>query len=99
MHNLQVIGPGMGDAYLKLKLGDQRRALEMVDADPKLRKLERLQSPLVDLEVHGIPALQYFGRQVWEPVLDGYCSGTDSYPCHDSTYLDISVINRQHAAP
>lgn len=29
------------------------------------RELEVVEGPLVDLEVRGVPALQYFGEQVW----------------------------------
>ena len=29
------------------------------------RELELTEGPLVDLEVRGVPALQYFGRQIW----------------------------------
>ena len=29
------------------------------------RELELTKGPLVDLEVRGVPALQYFGRQIW----------------------------------
>lgn len=74
---LQVIGPGMGEAYLKLKLGDQRRAFQMISRDPQLQSLQQLSSPLVDLEVRGIVALQYFGSKVWSTVLDGYLAGED----------------------
>ena len=62
----------MGDAYLKLKFGDQRRALETIEASPSLQRLRVLKSPLVDLEVRGVPALQYFGSIVWGEVLDEY---------------------------
>ena len=77
----QVIGPGMGEAYLKLKLGDQRRALARVAQDARLSGLRQLQSPLVDLEVRGVPALQYFGGLVWAPVLDEYAEGRS--PVHE----------------
>ena len=30
------------------------------------RELEIILSPLVELEVRGLPALQYFGQQVWQ---------------------------------
>ena len=65
----------MGDAYLKLKLGDQRRALQMVASDAELQGLQLLESPLIDLEVRGVPALQYFGGLVWGSVLDEYKAG------------------------
>ena len=30
------------------------------------RQLEVVEGPLVDLEVRGVPALQYFGNRVWQ---------------------------------
>ena len=30
------------------------------------RELQVTEAPLVDLEVRGVPALQYFGSQVWK---------------------------------
>ena len=30
------------------------------------RQLEVVEGPLVDLEVRGVPALQYFGNKVWQ---------------------------------
>lgn len=38
-----------------------RRGLFILD-----RELELTKGPLVDLEVRGVPALQYFGSQVWK---------------------------------
>jgi arsenite-transporting ATPase len=72
---LQIIGPGMGDAYLKMKLGDQKRALQMVADDPHLQQLQLLNSPLLDMEVRGVPALDYFAGIVWSPVLAEYTTG------------------------
>lgn len=72
---LQIIGPGMGDAYLRLKLGDQKRALQMVADDPDLQQLQLLNSPLLDMEVRGVPALDYFAGIVWSPVLAEYTAG------------------------
>ena len=69
---LQIIGEGMGDAYLKLKLGDQKRAFETIESSPSLKKLRVIKSPLVDLEVRGVPALQYFGGIVWGDMLEQY---------------------------
>ena len=71
----------MGDAYLKLKLGDQKRALQMVADDPDLNQLKLLESPLVDMEVRGVPALDYFGGIVWEPVVAEYTAGDHTNGC------------------
>ncbi len=38
----QLVGPSQGDAYLRLKMKDQIAALEMVAADPALRKLRKV---------------------------------------------------------
>lgn len=35
----QVIGPGMGDAYLRMKLKDQEMAIHMITTDPALQGL------------------------------------------------------------
>jgi hypothetical protein len=61
----QVIGESMGEAYLRLKLKDQKRALAMIDEDPELRGLHKISAPFLDLEVRGVPALRYFGGIVW----------------------------------
>ena len=65
----------MGDAYLRLKLKDQARALDMISGDAQLADLRQLRAPLVDLEVRGLPALQYFGGMVWQHALDDYAAG------------------------
>ena len=35
----------------------------------------QVQAPLVDLEVRGIPALQYFGEVVWKDVYESMNAG------------------------
>lgn len=69
----------MGQAYLKNKFRDQNRALQMIGEDPALKPLRILNSPMVDLEVRGVPALQYFGGVVWGEALDEYVSGGHSF--------------------
>jgi arsenite-transporting ATPase len=61
----QVLGPGSGEAFLRLKGKDQAQALRVLESDPELQGLEVVQAPLLDLEVRGLPALEYFGRVVW----------------------------------
>jgi arsenite-transporting ATPase len=61
----QVLGPSSGDAFLRLKAKDQAQALHGLESDPDLQGLEIVQAPLLDLEVRGLPALEYFGRVVW----------------------------------
>lgn len=62
----QVIGPDQGDAYLKMKLKDQNKAMQILQESPSLQGLTQIQAPYVDLEVRGLPALQYFGNLVWQ---------------------------------
>lgn len=87
---LQVIGPTQGDSYLKMKLKDQNKALQILQESPDLHDLKQIQAPYVDLEVRGLPALTYFGDLVWQDafpdakgmVLDTYwkppCKRTES---------------------
>eukprot|EP00879_Flechtneria_rotunda_P015872 GHRR01016599.1.p1 GENE.GHRR01016599.1~~GHRR01016599.1.p1 ORF type:complete len:577 (+),score=165.56 GHRR01016599.1:1133-2863(+) len=73
----QVITPNTGHAFLKLRLKDQQAALSLLDSDPALKDLNHVRAPLVDLEVRGLPALQYFGSTVWkDEVLDRINAGS-----------------------
>ena len=88
---MQIIGPGMGEAYLKNKFRDQDRALQMIGEDPALKKLRLLNSPMVDLEVRGVPALQYFGSVVWNEAIDEFTAGIPLFSqqgCLQSTQGD-----------
>lgn len=40
--------------------------MELFQRDPGLAQLQQIRAPLVDLEVKGIGALQYFGTIVWD---------------------------------
>ena len=55
-----------GVTLIESRQKDQSRAMEMLQEDTKLSSLEQLKSPLLDLEVKGVPALQYFGRSLWQ---------------------------------
>lgn len=66
LYDFQVIGPNQGDAYLKMKLKDQNKAMQILQESPSLQGLVQIQAPYVDLEVRGLPALQYFGNLVWQ---------------------------------
>lgn len=46
-------------------LQDQTRALDMIRSDPELSGLTMIQAPLVDVEIRGVPALQFLGDIVW----------------------------------
>ncbi len=52
-------------SFCTVKARDQRRAMEMLDADAGLRTLKRIEAPLFDMEIRGVPALQFMGGQVW----------------------------------
>uniref|UniRef100_A0A3Q7GTQ3 Uncharacterized protein n=1 Tax=Solanum lycopersicum TaxID=4081 RepID=A0A3Q7GTQ3_SOLLC len=45
---------------------DQSRALDMIQNDPELSSLMLVQAPLVDVEIRGVPALQFLGDIVWK---------------------------------
>jgi hypothetical protein len=51
--------------FCTVKAKDQRRAMEMLDEDAGLRTLQRIEAPLFDMEIRGVPALQFMGGQVW----------------------------------
>lgn len=51
--------------FCSIKEKDQARALEMCDADAGLNSLDRIEAPLFDMEIRGVPALKFFGDQVW----------------------------------
>ncbi|MCD7471987.1 hypothetical protein HAX54_012808, partial [Datura stramonium] len=42
-------------------LQDQSRALDMIQNDQELSCLMLVQAPLVDVEIRGVPALQFLG--------------------------------------
>lgn len=54
-----------GAKFLAARVADQGRALDALKADPGLGQLQLTTAPLLDLEVRGVPALQYFGSVVW----------------------------------
>lgn len=47
-------------------LQDQMRALDMIQNDPELSSLRIIESPLVDVEIRGVPALRFMGDMVWK---------------------------------
>ena len=52
--------------YTEFILQDQTRALSIIESDPELSKLTMIQAPLVDMEIRGVPALQFLGDMVWK---------------------------------
>ena len=71
----QVISEVLGEAFLRLRLRDQAKALAMLDEAPELAGLQQLRAPLVDLEVRGLPALRYFGSLAWQAVIERMAAG------------------------
>lgn len=61
----QVLMPGVTQAFLQTRRKDQQRALQRLKEDEVLGQLQIIEAPLFDLEVRGVPALQYFGNRVW----------------------------------
>lgn len=61
----QVIKDDTTAVFLNTRRKDQQRAMERLKEDPELGKLQLIEAPLFDLEVRGVPALQYFGQKVW----------------------------------
>jgi len=61
----QVMDAKAGQKFLAARRADQQRALQRVRQDPALQRLQVTEAPLVDLEVRGVPALQYFGQIAW----------------------------------
>lgn len=51
--------------FCDMRRKDQRKAIEMLHRS-ELGKLRRAEAPLLDLELRGVPALQYFGSQLWQ---------------------------------
>lgn len=45
---------------------DQSRALDMIQNDQELSSLILVRAPLVDVEIRGVPALQFLGDIVWK---------------------------------
>jgi hypothetical protein len=64
----QIVGENMSSKYLSMKLKEQQSALKMVANSPNLSGLEVVRSKMLDLEVRGLPALQYVSSAVWTGI-------------------------------
>ncbi|KAL3646517.1 ATPase get3b [Castilleja foliolosa] len=63
----QLLPPSTSDCkFCAMKRKDQTRALSMIQNDPELSDLTMIQAPLVDVEIRGVPALQFLGDIVWK---------------------------------
>ena len=61
----QVLSPDVTQQFLDTRAKDQQRAMHCLAEDPELSALQLIKAPLLDLEVRGVPALQYFGDLVY----------------------------------
>ncbi|KAL1553206.1 ATPase get3b [Salvia divinorum] len=63
----QVLPASASDCkFCAMKRKDQTRALSMIESDPELSNLTMIQAPLVDVEIRGVPALQFLGDMIWK---------------------------------
>ncbi|KAI3748228.1 hypothetical protein L6452_11177 [Arctium lappa] len=63
----QILPPSATDCkFCSIKRKDQMRALDMIRKDPELASLVVIEAPLFDVEIRGIPALQFMGDMVWK---------------------------------
>ncbi|GMI86974.1 Guided Entry of Tail-anchored proteins 3b [Hibiscus trionum] len=63
----QILPPSASDCkFCAVKRKDQMRALDMIQNDPELSSLKLIQSPLVDMEIRGVPALKFMGDIIWK---------------------------------
>ncbi|XP_073031515.1 ATPase GET3B-like [Primulina eburnea] len=63
----QILPPSASDCkFCAMKRKDQARALSVIQNDPELSSLKLIQAPLVDVEIRGVPALQFLGEAVWK---------------------------------
>ncbi|XP_073316237.1 ATPase GET3B-like [Primulina huaijiensis] len=63
----QILPPSASDCkFCAMKRKDQTRALSLIQNDPELSSLKLIQAPLVDVEIRGVPALQFLGEAVWK---------------------------------
>ncbi|KAI5648626.1 hypothetical protein M9H77_34631 [Catharanthus roseus] len=63
----QILPPSASDCkFCEMKRKDQKRALNMIQSDPELSSLTLIEAPLVDVEIRGVPALQFLGDKVWK---------------------------------
>ncbi|WJX50194.1 ATPase get3b, variant 3 [Trifolium repens] len=61
----QVLPPTSGCKFCSMRIKDQMRAIETIHNDSELAGLRLCQSPLVDMEIRGVPALKFMGDNLW----------------------------------
>ncbi|CAA2989310.1 ATPase ASNA1 homolog [Olea europaea subsp. europaea] len=63
----QILPPSTSDCkFCAMKGKDQARSISMIESDPELSSLTMIYAPLVDVEIRGVPALQFLGDIVWK---------------------------------
>ncbi|EPS70053.1 hypothetical protein M569_04707, partial [Genlisea aurea] len=63
----QILPPSASDCrFCAMKRKDQTRALNTIRSHPELSSLKMIEAPLVDVEIRGVPALQFLGDIVWK---------------------------------
>ncbi|XP_050211189.1 ATPase GET3B-like [Mercurialis annua] len=63
----QILPPSTSDCkFCAMKRKDQTRALDMIRSDTELSGLTLIEAPLVDVEIRGVPALQFLGDIIWK---------------------------------
>lgn len=83
-----------------MKLQDQARSMAMLSEDPALKDLTRLEAPYLDLEVRGAPALSYFARTLWQPVMEQWAQGGSHCACQSwQGCWDLPLLSAQLSAP
>ncbi len=60
-----LLAVGIDTSNSSYFLQDQKRALDLIHEDPDLKDLTTIEAPLFDLEIRGVPALQFMGDVVW----------------------------------
>ncbi|XP_074358214.1 ATPase GET3B-like isoform X2 [Apium graveolens] len=61
----QVLPPSASDCKF-CAMKRKTRALDLIETDPELSALTVVKAPLVDIEIRGIPALQFLGDMLWK---------------------------------
>lgn len=83
----------MGDKFLEMKLKDQAKSIELLTTEPQLKGLRKVFASLVDLEVRGVPALQYFGHMVWDSLDPPLPTGETKWHSYGDSLMETECLN------
>lgn len=61
----QILDEKTSESFFKNQYNDQQKALAFLKSNNSLGGLDILESPVFELEIRGVAALQYFGDVVW----------------------------------